>query len=181
MEIYQPLVDFPIPDLSLANGPVPDPPLVNDPPLNIKYACHRREMTPRNVFPQKRLANIQTRYRLVNIVEKVIHHQKNYITRAEINMEELEYADDVVGTYADEFVRRLDDIIKCGDGSYVATTCLINVETLKESTGKLAGGQCAQFTVCGLEDETMKKFRQFVGRNGTNATTNDLIDRFVES
>ena len=75
-------------------------------------------------------------------------------------MEELEYADNVVETYANEVTRRLKDMIKCGNGSYAATKRLVNVDVLKESTSKLVGAQCAKNTVCGLEDETMKQFRQ---------------------
>ena len=172
VEIDPPSVDVPIPKPSLANGPTPDPPLVNDPPLVAKGACHRCGTTPRNVSPEKRSANIQTRCQLANIMEKAIYHQKNHITRAEV---------DVDGTYADEVTRRLDDMIKCGNGSYAATKRLVDVEVRKKSTGKLACAQCAKSTVYGLEDETMKKFRQFVGRYGVNATTNYLIDRFMES
>ena len=180
-EINPPLVDIPIADSSLVDGPTSDPPLVNDPPLFAKGACHKREMTSRNVSPQKQSANIQAGCQLANIVEKAIHHQKNRITQAEIDVEELEYAYDVVGTYADEVTMRLDDIVKCDNGSYAATKRLVNVGVLKESIGKLTCGQFAKSTVYGLEDETMKKFRQCVSRDGVNATTNDLIDRFRES
>ena len=173
VEIDPPSVCVPIPD--------PDPPLVDDPPLVAKGVCHRRGTTPRNVSPQKRSANMQTRCQLTNIVEKAVHHQKDHITRDKIDVKELEYADDVVGTYADEVTRRLDDMIKCGNGSYVATKRLVDVEVLKESTGKLACAQCAKSTVCGLEDETMKQFRKFVSRDGLNVATIDLIDKFMES
>ena len=131
VEIDPPSVYIPILDPSLADGPNPDPPLVNDPPLVAKGACHRRGTTPRNVSPVKWQANIQTRCQLTNIVEKAIHHQKDHITRDEIDVEELEYADDVVETYADEITRRLNDMIKCGNGSYAATKRLVDVDVLK--------------------------------------------------
>ena len=149
VEIDPPSVYAPIPDPSLVDGHTPDPPLVNNLPLVAKGACHRRGTTPRNVSPEKRSANIQTRCQLTNIVEKAIHHQKDHITRDEIDVEELEYADDVVETYADEVTRRLDDMIKCGNGSYAATKRLVDVDVLKESTGKLACAQCAKSIFCG--------------------------------
>ena len=102
--------------------------MVNDPPLVAKGAFHRRGTTPRNVSPQKRSANVQTRCQLTNIVEKAVHHQKDHITRDEIGVEELEYADDVVETYANEVTRRLEDMIKCGNGLYAATKRLVGVE-----------------------------------------------------
>ena len=49
--IDPPSVYVPIPDPLLADGPNPDPPLVNDLPLVAKGVCHRRGMTPRNVSP----------------------------------------------------------------------------------------------------------------------------------
>ena len=76
---------------------------------------------------------------------------ENYITQAEIDVEELECANDVVETYADEVARQLDDMIKCGNGLNAATKHLVDVEILKESTDKLVCGQCAKSTVYGLE------------------------------
>ena len=180
--IDPPSVYVPTPVPSLADGPNLDPPLVDDSPLVTKGVCHRRGTTPRNLSTQKQSANMQTRWQLTNIVEKAVHRRhKDHITRDEIDVEELEYADDVVKTYASEVTRWLEDMIKYGNGSYAATKRLVDVGVLKESTGKLACAQCAKSTVCGLEDETMKKFRKFVSKDGLNVATKDLSDRFMDS
>ena len=48
-------------------------------------------------------------------------------------------------------------MIKYGNGSYTATKRLVDIEVLKDSTGKSACGQCTKSTVCGLEDEICQK------------------------
>ena len=47
-----------------------------------------------------------------------------------IDVEEIEYAYDVVEMYADKVTRGLNDMVKCGDGSYVAIKRLVNVNVL---------------------------------------------------
>ena len=134
-----------------------DPPL--DPTLVAERTCYRRGTTPRNASPQKRSTNSQV---------------------DGIDVEEIEYTDDVVETYADEVTRRLNDMVKCGDGSYAAIKRLVNVNVLDESTDKLACGKCAKDVVGDTEGETMEKFREFVAKDGVNTATNELIDRFVD-
>ena len=78
------------------------------------------------------------------------------------------------------YAEQQDNMTKCGNGLYAATKHLVDVEVLKESIDKLMCGQCAKSTVYGLEDETMKKFGEFISRDGVNAVTNNLIDRFMQ-
>ena len=129
---------------------------VNDPTLVAEQSCDRRGTTPRNVTP---------------------HQQKrNGVTQSIRDVEDVQYTDDVVETYADEVTKRCnDDEIKC------ATKRLVNVDMLKDSTDKLACGQCAKDTTGEVEVETMQQFRKFVSKDGENKATMDLIDKFVRS
>ena len=57
-------------------------------------------------------------------------------------MEEFEYTENIVGTYADEVTRQLDNMIEYSNGLYTGPKYLVDVEMLRTSTGKVACGQC---------------------------------------
>ena len=177
------LVDDPNPPDNLVLTTTDKPSLVDDPTAVAKVACWKRGATPRNVSPERRSANIQVDLQRINNIQKFLHKKKpiGSVTTARSNVESATYADDVVESYTDQVTKRLDELVKCGKGSYLAPTRFANVNMIIDSTDKLACGQCVKDVVCQAEDDTMKQFRKFVMNDGKNPITLQLIDKFTTS
>ena len=124
--------------------------------------------------------NTQDRCQLVNIARKAVRHHNNWTNNLNHNPNPIKYAENLIETYAEEVTRRLNGMIKFDNGLYVATKYLVSINIINESIDKLAYSQCAKNKVGDSEERILQKFREFVGNDGINTATNDLIDRFME-
>ena len=68
-----------------------------------------------------------------------VHHHNNGTHNPDSNP--IEHTDNVIKPYNDEVTRRLNDMAKYGKGLYAATTHLVSVNVLNDSTEKSACGQ----------------------------------------